>query len=53
MVFNATFNNISVISLRPVLFVNETGVPAENVPKKQSYCDYLFFIFKISIFTIV
>ena len=28
MVFNATFNNISVISWRSVLFVGETGVPA-------------------------
>jgi hypothetical protein len=30
MVFNATFNNISVISWRLVLFVEETGVPEEN-----------------------
>jgi len=30
MVFNTTFNNISVISWRPVLFVEETGVPGEN-----------------------
>ena len=30
MVFNATFNNISVISWRSVLFVKETGVPGEN-----------------------
>jgi hypothetical protein len=30
MVFNATFNNISVISWRPVLLVNDTGVPVEN-----------------------
>jgi hypothetical protein len=30
MVFNATFNNISVISWRSVLFVEETGVPGEN-----------------------
>ena len=28
--FNATFNNISVISWRSVLVVEETGVPAEN-----------------------
>jgi hypothetical protein len=27
MVFNATFNNISVISWRPVLFVVKAGVP--------------------------
>jgi hypothetical protein len=27
MVFNATFNNIAVISLSSVLLVEETGVP--------------------------
>ena len=30
MVFNATLNNISVISWRSVLLVGETGVPGEN-----------------------
>jgi hypothetical protein len=30
IVFNATFNNISVISWRSVLLVEETGVPGEN-----------------------
>jgi hypothetical protein len=30
MVFNATFNNISVISWRSVLSVEKTGVPGEN-----------------------
>jgi hypothetical protein len=30
MVFKATFNNISVISWRSVLLVEETGVPGEN-----------------------
>jgi hypothetical protein len=30
MVFNATFNNISVISWRSVLLMEETGVPREN-----------------------
>jgi hypothetical protein len=30
MVFNATFNNISVISWLSVLLVEETGVPREN-----------------------
>ena len=29
-VFSATFNNISVISWRSVLLVEETGVPREN-----------------------
>jgi hypothetical protein len=30
MVFNATFNNISVICWWSVLLVKETGVPREN-----------------------
>ena len=30
MVFNATFNNISAISWRAVLLVEETGGPEEN-----------------------
>jgi hypothetical protein len=30
MVFNATFNNISVISWWSVLLVEESGVPGEN-----------------------
>ena len=30
MVFNATFNTISAISWRPVLVVEEAGVPGEN-----------------------
>ena len=30
MVLNATFNNISVMSWRLVLLVEETGVPSEN-----------------------
>ena len=30
MVFNATFNSISVISQWSVLLVEETGIPAEN-----------------------
>ena len=30
MVFNATFNNISVKYVAVSLFVEETGVPAEN-----------------------
>jgi hypothetical protein len=30
MVFNATFHNISAISWRSVLLVEETGVPGEN-----------------------
>jgi hypothetical protein len=30
LVLNATFNNISIISWRPVLLVEEAGVPREN-----------------------
>ena len=30
MVFNATFNNMSGISWRSVLLVEETGMPGEN-----------------------
>jgi hypothetical protein len=30
MVFNATFNNISVILWQSVLLVEKTGVPGEN-----------------------
>ena len=30
MVYIATFNNISVISWRSILLVEETGVPGEN-----------------------
>ena len=30
MVFNATFNNISVISWRSVLMAEETSVPGQN-----------------------
>ena len=30
MVFNATFSNLSVMSWRSVLWVEETGVPGEN-----------------------
>ena len=30
MVFDATFNNISAVSWRSVLLVEETGVPREN-----------------------
>ena len=30
MMFNATFNNILVISRRTVLLLEETGIPGEN-----------------------
>ena len=34
---NATFNNISVISWRSVLLVEETGVPVENHRSGESH----------------
>ena len=37
MVFNATFNNISVISWWSVLLVEETGVPRENLRPVASH----------------
>ena len=37
MVFNATFNNISVISLTSVSLVEETGVPGENHRSDKGY----------------
>jgi hypothetical protein len=33
----ATFNNVSVISWRSVLLVEETGVPGENYQPVASY----------------
>ena len=41
MVFDATFNNILVISWRSVLLVEETGVPAENHRPVASHCQTL------------
>ncbi len=37
MVFNATFNNISGISWRSILFVEEIGVPGENHRHAANY----------------
>ena len=39
--FNATFNNISVISLLSVLLVEETGVPLENLYHIMLYQEHL------------
>jgi len=39
MVFNATCNNISVISWRSVLSMEEIGVPEEN-HESMSFVDY-------------
>ena len=43
MVFNATFNNISVISWRSVLLVEETGVPEITTDLSQ-ITDKLYYI---------
>jgi len=37
MVFNATFNNISVIPWQPILLVEETRVPRENYRPAASH----------------
>jgi len=37
MVFNATFNNISVISWRSVLLVEETGGLGENLSQVTNF----------------
>jgi hypothetical protein len=44
MVFNATFNNISVTSWRSVLLVEETGVPGKNHRPVGSNCQTLYHI---------
>ena len=41
MMFTATFNNISVISWRLVLLVDETGVPEEPPTCRKSLTDRL------------
>jgi len=48
MVFNATFNNISAISWRSVLLVEETGVPGENhrPAVSQTNCKVMSVIYK-------
>jgi hypothetical protein len=40
-VFNATFNNISALSWRSVLFVKETRVPGENHRPAACQCKTL------------
>ena len=41
MVFNATFNTISVISWQSVLLVEETGEPGENHRSVARHCQTL------------
>ena len=44
MVFNTTFNNISVISWRSVLLVKETGVPGENHRPFSQVIDQVYYV---------
>jgi hypothetical protein len=48
MVFNDTFNNISVISWRSVLLVEETAVPGENQRPVASHSQTLSHIVVLS-----
>jgi hypothetical protein len=48
MVFNATFNNISDISWRSVLLVEETGIPEEKTTNLPQVTDKLYHIMLIS-----
>jgi hypothetical protein len=59
LVLNATFNNISVISWRSVLLVEETGVPGENHrPAASNQFYYIMFYtstwarFELTLFTL-
>ena len=47
MVFNATFNKISVTSWRSVLLVEETEVPRENMKFAKAISNYFENIFGI------
>ena len=44
MALNATFNNISVISWRSVLLVEETRVPGEKITDLSQVIDNLYHI---------
>jgi hypothetical protein len=44
MVFKATFNNISAISWRSVLLVEETGLPGEKNTDLSQVTDKLYHI---------
>jgi len=44
MAFYLTFNNISVISWRSVLLVEETGVPGENTTDQSQVIEKLYHI---------
>jgi cytochrome b561 len=48
-VLNATFNNISVISWRSVLLVEETGVPRENHLSQVSAKIYHIMLYPVNL----
>jgi hypothetical protein len=50
MVFNATFNNISVILWWSVILVEETGIPKEN--HRPAACHAIYF-HKLHLFNVV
>ena len=47
MVFSATFDNISAISWRSVLLVEETGVPRENYRPVESHWLYHIMLYRV------
>ena len=49
MVFNATFNNISVISWRSVLLLEEARVPGENHRPVASHKLYHIMLYRVYI----
>ena len=51
MVFNATFNNISVISCRSVLLVEETGYPEKTTDPTNFITPKKDIVDKFDIFT--
>ena len=57
MVFNATFNNISAISWRSALLMEETGVPGENHSKSLTnfitYCCIEYTGFKLTTLVVI
>jgi hypothetical protein len=44
IVFKVTFNNISVISWRSVLLLEETGVPGENLSCRKSLTNFITYV---------
>ena len=50
MVFNATFNNISVILRRSDLLVEETGEPGENLSQVTDKIDHISKVQSIKLF---